>query len=318
MKTFSFILASTLLLFAALLLYDSATQAQSEKKVTTRYSGTVVIKQAIEQFRTVQTIESKVRLECHFFGERYRGHGAYFEKRLPMVSEPDVSANRFLLDLQFQADSFLSWGNRSSKLKIVATGSDVWKYTEIEDEKRQERVDLAKLQDVLAKSHKGNGNTNSSQSIGWGELTSLGGLEETLIQIAKFYDFDSASVESESLGSENLAIWKVSAKLKPDRLQAMIDSYGGNKAVAKHGGEHIPAAVCLYIGKEDFFPYRICYFNGIKENPFNNPPGIDLEYRDVSINGNDIPTSRFDFKGVENVFINDITEDYAKRILGEN
>jgi hypothetical protein len=118
---FAVSLASILLLFAALLLYDSATPAQSERRVISRHSGMIVIKQAIEQFQTVETIESKVRLECHFFGEKYRGSGFYFEKRLPMISEPAVSANRFLLDLQFQADSFLSRESSSSKLKIVAT-----------------------------------------------------------------------------------------------------------------------------------------------------------------------------------------------------
>jgi hypothetical protein len=167
-------------------------------------------------------------------------------------------------------------------------------------------------------SHKGSGNTNPLHLAGWGEFTSLGGLEGTLIQMTKFYDFDSATVENETLGSENLAVWKVSAKLKPDRLKAMIDSYGGDKALAKHGGEHIPAAVCIYFGKEDFFPYRICYYSGIKEYPFNDPPSIDLEYRDVSINGNDIHTSRFQYNGAENVFVNDVTEDYVKRILEGN
>jgi len=313
MKTFSLVLTSVLLLFATFLLYDSSIPAQSEKKTTSRYSGTEVIESAIKKFQTIKMISSKVILKCHFFGEGYGGSGFYHEKRLPTVQEPVVSPNLFSLVLSFQADSRLE--NSSSTLRIVATGTDFWKYTEIEGERRLEQVELVKLQEILARSQKGKESLNKLQPGGLGELISLGGLEGTLIQMTKYYDFDSASVENVFLNSENRAVWKVSAKLKPDKLKAMIESYGGEKAVAVHGGGHIPAAVCLYFGKEDLFPYQIRYYAGMKENPFSDPPSIDLEYRDVMINGNDIATSTFHYDGPDNVLPQKVTENYARRIL---
>ena len=311
-------LPSILFLFAALLLYDSSIPAQSVKKNTSQHSGTVVMESAIKKFQTIKTIYTKVRLKYRFFGEGYTGGGDYYEKRLPMPQEPAVSSNLFSLFLKVQADSFSSSKNSSSTLRIVANGSEFSKFTDIEGERRLEIVNLVKLQDILVRSQKENGSLNQFQLDGLG-ITSLGGLEGTLIQMTKYYDFDSATVESSFLGSENLAVWKVSAKLKPDRLKAMIASYGGDKAVATYGGEHIPTAVCLHFGKEDLFPYQICYFNSVKENPFSDPPSIELEYRNVSINGSDIiATSIFKYDGPENVFRQDVTEDYANRILEGN
>ncbi|MCL2303821.1 MAG: hypothetical protein FWC43_00595 [Planctomycetaceae bacterium] len=312
-------LLSILLLFTTLLFYDSSAPAQSGKKVTSRHSGTEVIQNAILRFQKVKTIESKVRLKCRFFGEGYGGSGNYCEKRLPTLQDAAVSPNRFLLDLRFQADSLSSLENRSSTLKVFTTGSYLWKYSQIENEKSLERVDLVKLQDILTRSQKGNESNSRLQPVELGEFTSLGGLEGTLRQMTKFYDFDSASVESAVLNEEKRAVWKVSAKLKPDILKAMLESYGGETAIARHGGEHIPSAVCLYFGKTDFFPYQISYYGGVKENPFNDPPSIDWEYLKVTINGDDIATSIFDFTSPpEDVFINDVTDFYADRILRGN
>ena len=312
-------LPATLLLFAAFLLYDSATSAQPEKKTVSRGNGTLVIEQAIERFQTIKTITSTVRLKCHFFGEGYGGQGFYHEKRMPAVQEsaatlPALSPNRFLLELKFQPDSLPSLENRSSTLKVIANGSYLWKFTDIENEILLERVNLAELQEILTKTQRGNGNINPLPLRGLGELTSLGGLEGTLIKMAKFYDFDSASVESAHLDSENRAVWKVSAKLKPDKLKAMIESYGGEKSVAKHGGMHIPAAVSIYFGKENYFPYQISYYGGIKENPFHDSPNIELEYRNPSINGADIATTFFDYRP-PTIFYEDVTEIYANRLL---
>jgi len=320
MKTFSITLTSTLLLFAVFLLYDASIPAQFGKSANSFRNGREVIEQAIEQFQQIKTISADiVRLKCHFFGNEYSGSGYYLEKRLPAPRETTVSPNLFLLVLgSFQADSFSNSEHSSSTLKVTATGTDIWKFSSIEDERSVKRIDLTKLQDILAKSQRKNGSAGKPQSAGLGELTSLGGLEGTLIQIAKFYDFDSAVVESTQLGSEEkLAVWKVSAKLKPAPLKAMIASYGGDKVIAKHGGGHIPSAVSIYFGKEDFFPYRICYFGGVKENPFSDPPSVDLEYLKVSINGHDISNEMFEYRGTENVFVDDVSEIYAGRITDE-
>ena len=319
MKTFSISLSFTLLLFAAFLLYDSAIPAQSEKNSISRRNGKEVIEKAIEQFQTIKTINSRVLLKSHFFGEEYSGDGFYSEKRFPTVQESDVSPNRFLFTIKFQFPSSLE--NSSSTQKVLVDGSYFDKFIMIGNEGHRERVDLKKLQEILSKSQKNTqrngGSTNQSQPVGLGELTSLGGLEGTLIQIARYYDFNSATVENATLGSENLAVWKVSAKLKPDKLKAMVESYGGDKVVAKHGGGHIPSAVTLYFGKEDLFPYRICYYGGVKENLFHDQPSIDLEYRNVSINGDDIPTKLFDIGDTGNTVLNDVTEKYADRLLDE-
>ena len=313
MKNFPLILTSTLLLFAAFLIYDSSIPAQSEKNAGSRRSGAEVIEKAITQFQTIKTIESNhVRLKCNLFGEEYIGQGHYYEKRLPQVQEPAISPNLFLFDLRFQFPSSLE--NSSCTQKVVVDGSYFDKYTKIGKEEHRERVDLKKLQNILVKSQKGGGNVSKLQSAQLGELTSLGGLEGTLIQLAKFYDFDSASVESTSLGSGSLPVWKVSAKLKPDRLKAIVEAYGGDHAVTKHGGDHIPSAVTLFFGKTDFFPYRICYYSGVKDDPFGEQPGIDLEYLKVSINGDDISNRMFTIGDTGNALLIDVTDSYADRL----
>ncbi len=315
MKTASFSLVAILLLFGSFLLYDS-TQAQSEKIVASHHGGGEVIQHAIGQFRGVKTISSYVRLKSTFFGEEYSGTGFYDEKRLATFQEPAVSPNMFLLILKFRPDSLAS-GSSSSTLKIVSNGADLWKYTNIEGEQRQERVELGRVQDILTKTQKINGKDAKIQPIEVGALATLGGLEATLIQLEKYYDFSAASVESARLGSgdtEPLDTWKVSAKLKPEPLAAMVAARGKNKDILRQSDAYLPAGVSVYFGKDDFFPYRICYFGGVKEDPFADAPTIDLEYLKVSINGDDIATSRFDYRS-ENVLIDDRTEEYANRIL---
>ncbi len=314
MKTASFSLVIILLLFGSFLLYDS-TQAQSEKNVASHHGGIEVIQRAIEQFQNVKTISSYVRLKCSLFGEEYSGSGFYDEKRLATFLEPAVSPNMFLLVLKFQPDSLVS-GSSSSTLKIVANGTDFWKFTNIEGERRQERVELTKVQEILNRTQKVNGKDAKLQPVDVGALATLGGLEATLRQMEKFYDFSSAPVESARLGSESegLAAWKVSAKLKSAPLAAMVEARGKEKGVLRQTDAYLPTGVCVYFGKDDFFPYRICYFGGVKEDPFADPPTIDLEYLKVSVNGDDIATSRFDYRS-ENVLIDNLTEEYANRIL---
>ena len=308
-------LVTSIALFGSFFLFDS-TQAQPQKTNLSQHSGTTVIRKAIEHFRTVKTIDSKVRMKCRFFGEEYTGYGFYHEKRLASIQKPAVSPNLFLLVLKIQVDSLSNPENSSSTLKMVANGSYFWKYTNIGNEQRSERVNLETLYDIIAKSNKGNGKDEKSQIADIGGLTSLGGLEGTLMQMEKFYDFENAVVENSKLGSENISVWKVSAKLKPARFEAMNNAMtAGKKSGEMREKTHIPAAMSVYFGKEDLFPYRISYYGGVKENPFDDSPNIDLEYWNVSINGDDIATSTFDYRA-DGMF-EEVTEVYANRILAE-
>ena len=319
MRFLLFSLVASAFLFGSFLLFDS-TQAQPQKTNVSQHSGTTVIRKAIEQFQTVKTIDSKVRLKCRFFGEEYSGSGFYHEKRLASIQEPAVSPNLFLLVLKIQVDSLSSPKDSSSTLKMVANGSYFWKYTNIENEQRLECVDLAKLYDIIAKSNKGSKKDAKSQMLELGGLTSLGGLEGTLMQMEKFYDFETAIVESDRIRSQNkdIGVWKVSARLKPAQIEIMAQAFVNGKKGEMRNGTHIPAAICVYFGKEDLFPRRISYYGGIKEDPFADSPNIDLEYLNVSINGDDIATSTFEYRGAddnESVMLDYVTEEYANKIL---
>lgn len=275
-------------------------------------NGRVLIQEAVKEFERRRTIDAIIRLKVNVFGEEYTGNGFYLEKKSGRSYYSDQNHRLFLMEMKYQPNSLSSPGTESSTLKVVCTGKEVWKYSNIEDNKQLQRIDLEKLDEHFA---------NSGKTNEWGDagrLPYLGGLEGTLLQVDQFYSLGDARIEESMLGTPEFSVWKISASLKKEKMEPMFEAASQLKKKKRkvQFGDHLPLGITVYLGKEDLFPYRIEYYSGTNEGADWNNPIIKQDFLKVAINGlGDVANTRFEYFPPPGVIVDDTaTEVYAKKL----
>ncbi|MGL6225768.1 MAG: hypothetical protein ACRC10_03970 [Thermoguttaceae bacterium] len=266
----------------------------------------------LQRLATLQTVDANMRLKVALFGNEYRGSGIYLEKR---DQDDETSSNDqllrrlFLLELKFQSNSAAQPGNDSNTLKIVCDGVYVWKYSSTEG---LYRVEINQLLEAIAQSDR---KTEFENPGDMGKMPGLGGLEGTLRSMKGMYAFSRGTVESTQLGSQAFGVWKITAPMKEDILKRMMQSLGVKEATPQTVQVQIPTAVALYVGKDDFFPYRIDYFQGPYDEIDWNRPYIQQELFNVALNSGGISNSRFQYTSGESIILEEKgTEKYIQKL----
>ncbi len=275
--------------------------------------GDQLIDLAIEQFEQVRTIDANVRLKVSLFSNDYIGNGVYLEKRNAESgrnTDSEFVKRLFLLLLKFQPSSTTFAGAESSTLKVVCDGKNVWKYSQIEGKKQLQRVEVDKLLEAITKS----GHLRDMGDLC--KLPSLGSLEGTLVELADHYSFAGGTVENVKIGNPSFEVWKLTASMKKEKLEKTLTALGDKNLDLEKEGTQLPTTVVLYLGKDDFFPYRIDYFNGPTERIDWSNPYIQQEYLKVAINDGDISYERFEFRpSGESVTLEERgTENYIEKL----
>ncbi|MGL6194583.1 MAG: hypothetical protein ACRC2T_07135 [Thermoguttaceae bacterium] len=281
-----------------------------ERKIERR-NAKAIITQAINNVNELNTIDAEIRLKVNYLGSEFTGNGVYLDKKSEEASVLKDSSRLFQLVLRIQPTSVVSPSDDSgsSTLKVVCNGRDIWKYTSIEGEKRLQRIELSKLKNMLAKSK----SPNLASELG--QMSVLGGIVGTLCQLEKIYDFDNGTVESGELGSGDKAfpVWKVSVPISEKKLNQLTKQQNNNSKNKK--GSAIPSSLVVYLGQEDFFPYRLEYFQGPLAEIHDIEPMIRQDFVQVALNKGDISESLFEFRTPDHTAIpDDMTQSYFDKL----
>lgn len=263
-----------------------------------------LIDTAIRAFEDVRTLETTVILKGRFYESEYTGAGKYREKRTPRSVYQGGNVCTFLTELQFQPIAISNPGAKSSTLQIVCDGSTLWKYMNIEDSKRLQRIRVDQIMEMIATSKKENLWSDVSA------LPFLGTIEGTLRELENTYDLAGATVEASHAETSGEELWRISATLRSEARKKMIPVHSGKE----DSDTNIPVGIVVYLDMKTHFPVQINYYGETQGEIDWAVPMLEQKYRNIEININDIPNSLFKYVPSADVMIDDVTDPYARKI----
>ncbi len=208
-------------------------------------SGATLLRRVLATADSQRSISAKVRHKVELMDRPMFGVGSYLQQ-----GRGPERMLRFELVLQ---------GTVPLTTLQVCDGLTLWNYEDFADRKTLSRVDITRLRRARPKA----GGAPPSADA-W---LALGGLPRMIADLDASFQFGAAI---ESLFDENLRVWTIEGRWKPDRLIAMLPDQkdtilaGGAADVAKLG-PNLPDRVVLHVGYDDLFPYRFEYWRA--------PPG---------------------------------------------
>ena len=260
-----------------------------------------LLHKSIETIESRHSISAEISHRVDLFGRQLVGKGYYCEERSgphPLV--------RFELKTPV--------GDSINLLKQVSDGKFLWIGRVLMDEPSLARVDLERLDKIvggdptqpLAALHQAN-------TLDLGQAISLGGMTGLLRSLQADFEFESA--DSEILYST--PVWKLRGGWRTSRLLAMLPDQ--KQTIEQGRGEvdltrlpqQIPDHVCLWLGKDDFLPYRIEYRRAERDSR-DARAIVTMQLLKVSVN---VPLDPANFVyRPEGITPTDQTDAYIKRI----
>ncbi|MHB1036118.1 MAG: LolA-like protein [Pirellulales bacterium] len=200
-----------------------------------------MVTKAVQSIEGYTSISAKFRQRADLFGHQMVGSGTY----LQWGQGPDC-----LLRMELK----LRVGDEVSSLLQVCDGKTFWIYQELLDETTLARVDVGRVARVLEKARTTPGVQPPSSSLG------VGGLESLLRGLDASFHFPA--VRAAKL--DNVPVWVVRGEWEKSRLVTLLPDQkkaieSGQPADLSKLPAHLPDQVVLFLGQEDFIPYRIEY-----------------------------------------------------------
>ena len=263
-----------------------------------------LLKAAAEQLEKHISVDANIRLKLTFCGSDYSGSGFYIEKRNDTQLNNDFVDRLFRMEIRFHpsiADSSL---NESNTMKVVCDGDSVWKYSIIEGENKFQRFEIGKISEAISKSERA-GELNILS-----KLPSLGSLGGTIREIQNVYDFNTGVVENVELGSSEFPALKIRTTMKKEYVDRMLATAGTRKEDIRRAEKQIPVGIAVYLGQDDYFPYRIEYFSGPIGSIAWEEPSTQQDFYKVRLNEMNISTDRFQNTPPEGMSSKDETDAY--------
>jgi hypothetical protein len=188
------------------------------------------------------SVAARIRHRVALFGKQLAGWGTYLE-------QSPGREGRLRLELTIQLDN-----GRGSTLLQVADGRYLWTYRRLMDKTSLSRVDLIRVGEALEKA----GRTPSPGKPG--QWLGLGGLPRLLRALDDGFDFHL--VERSEVG--DLPAWTLHGRWKPEMLARVFPEHkeailAGEQLDLPPLPDHMPDHVLLWLGQDDWFPYRIEY-----------------------------------------------------------
>jgi hypothetical protein len=177
-----------------------------------------------------------VRERVDLLGHAIMGSGIYLQQ--------GRGAGRLMrLDLTLQT------AENPSLLQHVCNGSNLWIFRQIGDRKELAQVDLARLSQARPKSPPG---PNIET------LLALGGLPRLVTGLSDSFQF-AAPVRGQL---DKLQVWSIEGVWKPAVLARLLPDQKDaiERGEAPRLKPNMPDRVIVYVGCDDFFPYRFEYW----------------------------------------------------------
>lgn len=246
------------------------------------------------------SVAARIRHRVDLFGKQIAGRGTYLE-------QSPGREGRLRLELTIQLDTGLD-----SSLLQVGDGRYLWTYRRMLDKSTLSRIDLVRVGEALEKA----GRTPSPGKPG--QWLGLGGLPRLLRALHDGFDF--YQVERSQIG--DLSTWTLHGRWKPAMLARVFPDH----REAIHAGadvdlpplpEHMPVQVRLWLGEDDWFPYRIEYLRAVPEaeTTAGGPAGkpiVVMELYEVTLDGT-LDPARFTYSPGEHTPV-DATDSFLSSL----
>ena len=201
-----------------------------------RISGDSLLAHVATVLANQHSVAAKVRQRVDLLGHAVMGSGIYLQQ--------GRGAGRLMrLDLTLQtADS-------PSVLQHVCDGANLWLYRQIGDRKELGQIDLVRLSHARPKSPPG---------PSMDTLLALGGLPKLVAGLCESFQFTAPTRGQ----LDKLPVWSVEGQWKPAALARLLPD---QKEAIERGESprlkpNMPDRVVVYIGCDDYFPYRFEYW----------------------------------------------------------
>ncbi|MDR0869934.1 MAG: hypothetical protein LBN39_03995 [Planctomycetaceae bacterium] len=268
---------------AFFLLYLAQLAAAEENRLT----GKFVLEQTIKSVAAIKTIESDIRMDVFVDGIEFSARGRYEEQAVPKPAATPFLRSMYRLDVNFLSDVPAAPGSERNRMTLVChldtdrEKNQIWQYTSIEGTKTLNAIKISLLEDAVKRS----GKLPYFGSVS--EVRNLGGLAAQLKQLAVFYDFDTLQKDT---GKDN--VWKITGAVRKEHFDKLIARFGGIDKKKRYPSD-FPSDAEIWIGRDDFFPYKIIYYN----RPSENSPKRNILYRssyfNTKLNSTEIPPEMF-------------------------
>jgi hypothetical protein len=256
-------------------------------------------------------VEARIRFHADLFGQQTVGTGLYLQQGAG-------EERRFRLELK------TAIGQELITFQQICDGKYLWQYQDAFDKPKQSptdrttisRLDLRKLRQAFEDLGQ------NFQPDLTGQLA-VGGLPKLLSGLQSSFRF--SRIEAGQL--ETLPVWVAAGSWQPDAIAAVSPELASQVAKEqplnlKLLPPQLPEQVWLYVGQDDFFPYRIEYrrrfaTQGRGGDPAHTepPPMVTVEFYEVRLNA-PINPREFDYQPGDADVV-DTTATYIKNLQGK-
>lgn len=208
---------------------------------------------AIRNADARQSVTAQLHLTISLFGQQMVGSGSYLEQG-------------YTTTRQARFDASIQLGGRAATLLDVCDGRNIWYLRECGNDRVLSWIDLSRVSAAVA-------NTTPPLPDGlmtiWSRALGFGKTLRRINDGFRFHDVESTELEQ-------VPMWRLTGVWRPETLGRIVPAQQEKLAQGKPPnyaaiGPQIPDHVVVYLGKEDFFPFRWefhrCYSFGMPRTP---------------------------------------------------
>jgi hypothetical protein len=206
--------------------------------------GEELVAEAIVRLERSRSISAKFRQQAELFGTHLVGTGIYLQRQ-------DTRA-LMRLEMKLQVDQ------HQASLQQVCDGHFLWSLRRIDKESALERVEVARVLEVMGGQGRAGGLVPRTANMAGGGLC-IGGLPELMRSLNRSFRFSQVTPSSWA-GVPVYVVtgaWETATleRLLPDQKEAIA----AGRADLSKLPQPTPDAVNLVLGRDDLFPYRVEY-----------------------------------------------------------
>jgi hypothetical protein len=228
---------------------SSDSQKQSASSATAPLSAGAVegadllMQNAADALAMHPSISARVRFHVDAFGYRPVGQGIYLQQGLGVQRK-----------VRWELKT--SVGEQISLWQQICDGKYLWLLTEFSPEQRNlDRIDLRRVRQALEQA-----SNTADRPLSFKDDLAIGGLPQVAESLRKSFHFTRA----EAGQLDQLPVWIATGSWQPEVLKPIAkelaeQAANGKPLDLKKLPPQMPEEVCVYLGQDDLFPYRIDY-----------------------------------------------------------
>ncbi|MDR1054043.1 MAG: hypothetical protein LBL39_07690 [Planctomycetaceae bacterium] len=314
-----------ILFLPALNFTQSELLAQNDNLNDLDESGAIILKKSIDSISRFVRVECNMRVSTFVGGVEFPASGKYEEQAVAASGTQNIENNddnntdnspknhlsefqrtMYRQELNFVTDKLPIRAEPNRVILVCypnkndSKNGNIWQFRSINGNKTLQQINIDAVEAAIKKSfgtgEEAGGNVRGQIVVGdsdmfkqVGMLWNVGGIAGVLGQISRFYEFGELP-KAETI--DNTKTVKLVGSLRKTYFDLLLQDHGGLEAKDRYPS-HLPCDIEVYIGADDSFPRKIRYLNRKTESAKPTNLLVEINYTNITINGNPIPEHRF-------------------------